>query len=146
MNGGYDSPPDIRASMEESEKRRERLRAMRAEAARSENSNSIEASAMPGYLSNPLVEISAAFPAQEESRRTPRFDFYTDPMAAFSGNNRRNNTNDQISSHFLTPPVNSGSPVFRSSSPLPGNALDFPKLWLFDEATVKFFQIFVQST
>ncbi|GMN40157.1 hypothetical protein TIFTF001_009387 [Ficus carica] len=111
--------------MEESEKRRERLRAMRAEAARSENSNSIEASAMPGYLSNPLVEISAAVSAQEESRRTPRFDFYTDPMAAFSGNNRRNNTNDQISSHFLTPPVNNGSPMFRSSSPLPagpGNA------------------------
>ncbi|EXC52457.1 hypothetical protein L484_000896 [Morus notabilis] len=107
--------------MEESEKRRERLRAMRHEAAaQSVNSDNNEAPAMPCYLSNPLVETSAAAPPPEQSHGTSRFDFYTDPMAAFSANKRRNNTSDPISSHHVTPPANSGSPMLRSPSPFSG--------------------------
>ncbi|XP_038990682.1 protein SICKLE-like [Hibiscus syriacus] len=64
--------------MEESEKRKGRLKAMRMEA---EVSNDVEASAMPGFLSNPLTETP--FTVQDDFGRTPRFDYYTDPMAAF---------------------------------------------------------------
>lgn len=104
--------------MEESEKRKERLRAMRAEAAHTDNSNNIGITpAMPCYLSNPLIENSAAMPPQ-----TSRFDFYTDPMAAFS-NKRRNTISDQISSDHNPPPINSGPSMLRFPSPVPGNAL-----------------------
>ncbi|PON89843.1 M-phase-specific PLK1-interacting protein-like [Trema orientale] len=107
--------------MEESEKRRERLRAMRAEAAQAENSNSIETTpGIPCYLSNPLIETTAAMLSQEASRATPRFDFYTDPMAAFSANKRRNTTSNQSSSDYYTPPVNSGSSMLRFPSSVPG--------------------------
>lgn len=70
--------------MEESEKRRERLRAMRMEAAQAEASSNAESLPGPGSLSNPLLGDSATQPEQQQSYATPRFDFYTDPMSAFS--------------------------------------------------------------
>ncbi|KAL0325721.1 UNVERIFIED_CONTAM: protein SICKLE [Sesamum radiatum] len=71
--------------MEESEKRRERLKAMRMEAARAGVNTDSESSGLPSRgLSNPLIEseTTSASPLQYTS---PRFDYYTDPMAAFSG-------------------------------------------------------------
>ena len=44
--------------MEESKKRKERLKAMRMEVAHVEVSNNVETSVMPGCLSNPLSETS----------------------------------------------------------------------------------------
>lgn len=71
--------------MEEAQKRKERLKAMRIEA----DGATADANAdRPGVLSNPFVEsgsTSTSAPAQYSS---PRFDFYTDPMAAFSGTRR----------------------------------------------------------
>lgn len=94
--------------MEESEKRRERLKAMRMEAAQTKVSDTVDTSAMPGYLSNPLVEGSATLPVQEDSCVTPRFDFYTDPMSAFSSNKRRSKVGNQVQQDYLTPSSNSG--------------------------------------
>ncbi|KAF9600128.1 hypothetical protein IFM89_003812 [Coptis chinensis] len=67
--------------MEESENRKERLRAMRIAAA----ANAQEApSTIPTNLFNPLAETSTTnMPGPQPPAR---FDFYTDPMAAFSGN------------------------------------------------------------
>ncbi|GFY96074.1 hypothetical protein Acr_11g0003800 [Actinidia rufa] len=61
--------------MEESEKRRERLKAMRTEASQATNSYA-----------------------------TPRFDYYTDPMSAFSADKRRGNVSNLHSQYCLTPP------------------------------------------
>ncbi|XVF41578.1 hypothetical protein PTKIN_Ptkin01aG0290800 [Pterospermum kingtungense] len=72
--------------MEESEKRKERLKAMRMEAAHAEVSSNVEISTTPSCLSNPLSETSSSSTAQGDFCTTPRFDFYTDPMAAFSAN------------------------------------------------------------
>lgn len=88
--------------MEESEERRERLKAMRMEAAQTEVSGSVNTSTMAAHLSNPLVE--GCLPVQEDSCVTPRFDFYTDPMAAFSNNKRRSKVGNQIQQDYLTPP------------------------------------------
>lgn len=77
--------------MEESEKRKEILRAMRMEAARAESSDRPEALPGPGSLANPLAETPGPLLVQEESQAAPRFDYYTDPMSAFSANKRRNN-------------------------------------------------------
>ncbi|KAJ9674030.1 hypothetical protein PVL29_023529 [Vitis rotundifolia] len=108
--------------MEESEKRRERLKAMRMEAAQTKVSDTVDTSAMPGYLSNPLVEGSATLPVQEDSCMTPRFDFYTDPMSAFSSNKRRSKVANQIQQDYLTPSSNSGytATMARMSSSLSG--------------------------
>ncbi|KAF3447254.1 hypothetical protein FNV43_RR12434 [Rhamnella rubrinervis] len=106
--------------MDESEKRRERLRAMRMEAAQAENSNSVVTPAMPCNLFNPLVENSATMPRQEESGPVSRFDFYTDPMAAFSAERNRNNAGNQISSGYFTSPVDSCPSTMRFPSPLAG--------------------------
>lgn len=72
--------------MEESEKRRERLRAMRMEAGVSNTSCSCSSSSSsPSSLSNPLLER----PLEDSHAAAPRFGFYTDPMAAFSSDKRR---------------------------------------------------------
>lgn len=69
---------------------------MRTEAAQAGGYNGPETSGYPlGGLANPLIEnepISSA-PRQYDA---PRFDFYTDPMSAFSGN-KRNNIRPQVS-------------------------------------------------
>ncbi|KAK9136157.1 hypothetical protein Syun_015487 [Stephania yunnanensis] len=71
--------------MEESEKRRERLKAMRMEAAQANALHNEGTSTVPAQLSNPLIDSSTTM---EHSSAHTRFDFYTDPMAAFSGNKR----------------------------------------------------------
>ncbi|CAK7347268.1 unnamed protein product [Dovyalis caffra] len=81
--------------MEDSEKRRERLELMRAIAAQAETSNNGETSDVQGLLANPLLESPANL-AREESSATPRFDFYTDPSAAFSANRKRSATGNQV--------------------------------------------------
>lgn len=91
--------------MEESEKRKERLRAMRVEAARAGFSDSPEAPAEASCLANPLIETRAPQSQHEPSRASPRFDYYTDPMSAFSGNRARDNAgfpSPQV--NFTTPP------------------------------------------
>ena len=107
--------------MEESEQRRERLKAMRMEATQTKVSITVDTFAMPGVLSNPLVEGSATLPVQEDSCATPRFDFYTDPMAAFSSNKRRINQSQQ--DYLSPPPSNSGdmATMARKSSSLSGS-------------------------
>ncbi|KAH7536958.1 hypothetical protein FEM48_Zijuj03G0041300 [Ziziphus jujuba var. spinosa] len=77
--------------MNKSEKGRERLKAIRMEAAHAENSNNVVFASMPCNLANPLVDTSTAMSLNEGSCATSRFDFYTDPMAAFSADKKRNN-------------------------------------------------------
>ncbi|WCJ24752.1 hydroxyproline-rich glycoprotein family protein [Euphorbia peplus] len=99
--------------MEDSEKRRERLKAMRTEAAQADASSYVDASAASGFLANPLLESPAT--AQELPLPTPRFDFYTDPMAAFSAS-RRTGAGNQAAQEYCTPPSNISSPAPQFSS------------------------------
>lgn len=98
--------------MEESEKRKERLKAIREQAAEAgdnnEEQNSIGGPLDHG-LTNPLIETPSASSRKDEPR--PRFDYYTDPMAAFSANNKMNNLSPQVSQPCNTPPrpMNAGS-------------------------------------
>ncbi|XP_062163892.1 protein SICKLE isoform X3 [Alnus glutinosa] len=96
--------------MEESENRRERLKAMRMQAAQAEVSNNAESSGVPGCLSNPLIETSVV---QESC--TPRFDFYTDPMSAFSDSRKRSNAASQIRPDYFKSPSSGGSLMSRFS-------------------------------
>ncbi|KAE8674652.1 Detected protein of confused Function [Hibiscus syriacus] len=89
--------------MEESEKRKERLKAMRMEA---QVSNDLETSAMPGCLSNPLIKTPSTM--QDDFGGAPRFDYYTDPMAAFSANKKRGNIHNQTVQQSFTSPITSG--------------------------------------
>lgn len=105
--------------MEESEKRRERLRAMRLEAAQAEVSSNAESLSGPGSLSNPLLGNSETQPVQE-SYSTPRFDFYTDPMSAFSANKKRGQHDNQITPDYFAHLKDSTSAMARPSLSLPG--------------------------
>lgn len=87
--------------MEESENRRERLRAMRMEAQAEVEVGSNTSSPSRQSLSNPLLER----PEDDSRAAPPRFGFYTDPMAAFSTDKRR--TGHQIRPPF--PPSPSGN-------------------------------------
>ncbi|XP_077234117.1 hydroxyproline-rich glycoprotein family protein [Tasmannia lanceolata] len=102
--------------MEESEKRRERLKAMRIEAAQAELSNSQPTSTMPAHLSNPLIEPSSISPAADSSAAGPRFDFYTDPMSAFSSGKRRSKDSSHNPQDYLSSPITSTSLMGGSSS------------------------------
>lgn len=90
--------------MEESEKRRERLKAMRMEASQAGVEHVVGNSAVPHHLSNPLVETSPIPPLQNNAPR--RFDYYTDPMAAFSADKRGSKVSNQNSQDYFTPPSN----------------------------------------
>nr|XP_010917810.1 protein SICKLE isoform X2 [Elaeis guineensis] len=74
--------------MEDSGKRRGRLEAMRLEAEAASSFQSLgSSSSLPSLLpspqlSNPLLYLP---PVAESSPPAPRFDYYTDPMSAFSG-------------------------------------------------------------
>ncbi|TXG52663.1 hypothetical protein EZV62_021832 [Acer yangbiense] len=105
--------------MEESEKRRERLRAMRMEAAQAEVGSNAETLSGPSSLSNPLLENPATQPVQE-SYATPRFDFYTDPMSAFSTNKKRGQHDNQITQDYPIHLKDSDSSTARPLSSLPG--------------------------
>lgn len=123
--------------MEESEQRRERLKAMRIEAAGAAVDANSELAASGG-LSNPLVEgQNTSTPTQYFS---PRFDFYTDPMAAFSGT-RRDNITPHLSHSMLPRPTyqvmtpDSAYPTPGSNSPdqrifqVPGAQFNQRLLW-----------------
>ncbi|KAI3948038.1 hypothetical protein MKX01_014637 [Papaver californicum] len=105
--------------MEESEKRRERLKAMREEA-NSEASHNVGTSMPTINLANPLAETSSV-PQRPTGAR--RFDYYTDPMAAFSGNKRSNNHMHQAPpnsfSSPITPPMQSYPSGPRNFYPIP---------------------------
>jgi hypothetical protein len=103
--------------MDESEKRRERLKAMRMQADQTEGSSNVSSSAVPVSLSNPLIETSATIQAES---RAPRFDFYTDPMSAFSDSKKRSKAGNPIRQDDFTSPNNYGSPMARFSPSLPG--------------------------
>ncbi|KAA8528365.1 hypothetical protein F0562_035720 [Nyssa sinensis] len=96
--------------MEESAKRKERLKAMRMEASQAGVYNDGGSYSGSHGLSNPLIETSAALPAQVESNATPRFDYYTDPLSAFSGHKRNSNASNQNPSGYFTPPTGPRNP------------------------------------
>lgn len=98
--------------MDESEKRKERLKAMRMEASQSGDYN--EAVGYGG-LTNPLTDVPSGN-VESCAMPRPRFDYYTDPMAAFSANKRSNNqphVSPQVSQQCYTPPraTNPRSPI-----------------------------------
>ena len=97
--------------METSEKRKERLRAMRLEA---ENSHEDTRSDVPGYLSNPLADGNVE---QEEPCAPSRFGFYTDPMAGFSADTKRCKVSDQIASNNVMHIDTGGHPMPRLPPP-----------------------------
>ncbi|XP_009786944.1 protein SICKLE-like [Nicotiana tabacum] len=94
---------------EESAKRKERLKAMRMEASQSGDYNETQ-NHLQG-LSNPLIESPSG---QAEFHAAPRFDYYTDPMAAFSANKKWNDVSPQVSQPCYTPPRprNPQSPIY----------------------------------
>ncbi|CAO2834549.1 unnamed protein product [Amaranthus hypochondriacus] len=76
--------------MEESEKRRERLKAMRLEATSEVVSSSTSSSFSQQTLSSPLANpLLDNFDSNVAATPPPRFDFYTDPMAAYATDKRR---------------------------------------------------------
>lgn len=93
---------------------------MRIEAAQAEVSDNVDTSTTFGYLSNPLIEPSATPPVKESSPAVPRFDFYTDPMSAFSGSKRTNNSN-QTPQNYISSTPSSGSPMAWRSPSLSGS-------------------------
>ncbi|CAK9309085.1 unnamed protein product [Citrullus colocynthis] len=98
--------------MEESEKRRERLRAMRMEAAQVDVTNYIETS-LPNHLSNPLIESSATTVGQLAPCTAPRFDYYTNPMAAFSTSKKRGKIENQpVSDNYVPYHHNTSSATY----------------------------------
>ncbi|CAN8325782.1 unnamed protein product [Cochlearia groenlandica] len=103
--------------MEDSEKRKEMLKAMRMEAAaHDDGSTGPEASSMnTSLLSNPLAETSSH---QQESYETQRFDYYTDPMSAYSSFKRNNKTPKQ--QHISSPSNQASSPVQHLPQSVPG--------------------------
>ncbi|XP_031129025.1 protein SICKLE isoform X2 [Ipomoea triloba] len=99
--------------MEESEKRRERLKAMRQEAAQAGTQDEVENSM---DLANPLIESQTAQPGIAEPYSRPRFDFYTDPMAAYSADKRKSMHSPRVSQPYSTPPRpgHSDSPAYHA--------------------------------
>lgn len=92
--------------METSEKRKERLKAMRVEAEACHNGTS--SSAVPGYLSNPLAEDNAV---QDEPCAPCRFGSGT----------KRSKVGDQIASNSFIHSNTGASPMARFPSPLSGS-------------------------
>lgn len=138
--------------MEESVKRKERLQAMRMEAAQNgsdDNKDHHQESphSAPGLLTNPFNDHSSP---SSTPQHTPRFDYYTDPLAAFSGNKRKgrinlnnnNNNNNDCSSgrspngpatgfnktRMISPLSNQSSPV-NNSPPIKSYAQQQPPMW-----------------
>ncbi|XP_057442445.1 protein SICKLE-like [Lotus japonicus] len=106
--------------MEDSERRKKRLKEMRQQADLAEVSGGIQGSGVPGFLSNPLVETSSTVASQDKSHAPHRFDFYTDPMSVFSSD-KRSNANIQASQGCFRPPNIGGSPMAQFPSPYPGS-------------------------
>ncbi|KAL1807556.1 hypothetical protein DCAR_0726936 [Daucus carota subsp. sativus] len=99
--------------MEESEKRRERLKAMRMEAAQSGADNEVGNSSQTQGLPNPLLQTAVT----NQESCPQRFGYYTDPMAAFSGN-KRSKVSQNITQEHLTPSIQEITP-----RPLPSQGM-----------------------
>ncbi|KAG5122509.1 hypothetical protein JHK84_040849 [Glycine max] len=112
--------------MEDSEQRKKRLKEMRVQADQAEVSGGVEGSVVPGFLSNPLMEAPSTMPSQDKSYAAPRFDYYTDPMSAFSSN-RRNIASIQAALDNFPPSKFGGSPMAQYSSPHPGTESTNPQ-------------------
>ncbi|XP_073145367.1 protein SICKLE-like [Henckelia pumila] len=107
--------------MEESEKRRERLKAMRMQAAEADISIDSEGSGIVSRsLSNPLIENELA-PSTAEQYSRPRFDYYTDPLSAFSADKRRSNFSHQVSHGYSSMPPNTTSSPGQRPTQAPGD-------------------------
>lgn len=85
--------------MEDSENRRQRLKAMRVEAEQGAGAYSESSVSGSHGLCNPLAESETSVTLQYTS---PRFDFYTDPMAAFA-NKRKNSGSPQVAQGYAHP-------------------------------------------
>ncbi|XP_071716956.1 protein SICKLE [Rutidosis leptorrhynchoides] len=83
--------------MEESEQRRERLKAMRMEASWEASTYNNESDYSAVNLSNPLLESTANNPESQGHSSAQSFNYYTDPMASYSGNKQRSKVSPQIS-------------------------------------------------
>ncbi|ESQ54874.1 hypothetical protein EUTSA_v10025760mg [Eutrema salsugineum] len=102
--------------MEDSEKRKQMLKAMRMEAAaQDDGSTGPETSMNTSHLSNPLAETSTH---QQESYETPRFDYYTDPMSAYSSFKRNKTPKQQ---HISSPSCQISPPVPPFPPSVPGS-------------------------
>ncbi|WOG81723.1 hypothetical protein DCAR_0100874 [Daucus carota subsp. sativus] len=91
--------------MEELKKRRERLKAMRMEAAQSGADSKGGNSSQTQGLPNPLLQTAAT----NQESCPQRFGYSTDPMAAFSGNNR-SKVSQNIAQEHLAPSVQQITP------------------------------------
>ena len=89
--------------MEESAQRRERLKAMRMEASQEATNNDASAHSAVN-LSNPLIE-STANPESQAQPFAQSFNYYTDPMAAYTGNKQRSKVTSQISQDYSSTPT-----------------------------------------
>lgn len=85
--------------MDESEQRRERLKAMRMEASQEATTYNDGSSHSAVSLSNPLLESTANNDNQVQPF-AQSFNYYTDPMAAYSGNKQRSKVSPQISHDY----------------------------------------------
>lgn len=109
--------------MEESEKRRERLKRMCREAAEVGASDWQGSIAELGSVSNPLVD-SFATPIVPKSMHAERFNYYTDPMSAFSGSKKTYDDGTQNQQGYFS--ITSSSPMghcasISSASSVPGS-------------------------
>ncbi|XP_072992379.1 protein SICKLE-like [Typha latifolia] len=86
--------------MEDSAKRKERLLAIRMEAASAAASSRNPSPSTP-ELPDPLIQPPSA---AEISPRAPRFDYYTNPTAAFSGSKRKSGYHNNPPSPIPPPP------------------------------------------
>jgi len=84
--------------MEDSEQRKKRLKEMRLQANRAQDSAG-EGSGTPSVLANPLAEDSSTVLSTDTA---PRFNYYTDPMNAFS--DKRSAVNVRPAPEYLPPP------------------------------------------
>ncbi|GAU21542.1 hypothetical protein TSUD_35050, partial [Trifolium subterraneum] len=101
--------------MEDSEQRKKRLKEMRLEADLAEDSG-VEGSGVSGFLSNPLAEAPSTLLSTDAA---PRFNYYTDPMNAFSSD-KRSSVNVGPAPEYLPPPPSFGGPsMAQFSSPHP---------------------------
>lgn len=90
------------------------------EAAQADVANYVETS-LPNHLSNPLVESSATLVGQSEPCTAPRFDYYTNPMSAFSAGKKKGKIEDQTVSDNHVPFHHDNSPATYVPSNFPGN-------------------------
>ncbi|XP_020594179.1 uncharacterized protein LOC110034238, partial [Phalaenopsis equestris] len=104
--------------MEDSAKRKERLQAMRMEASSSSGGPSPSFSTTNTPLSNPLIHPAGL--VNENSPPSHRFDYYTDPAAAYSAVKRKTSNSGSGGGHGghfqpsnVSSPVSAARPIGR---------------------------------